>query len=107
MSGAGRATSTAFYAQHSMGHDVRRSARKVSAGASSSARRPVNDSVRSYDIQRRQIVRLAAVQGALFCKYVVLFVAVMGTALIANSLVDIWFTYASIAPHSFASRGAG
>ena len=33
------------------------------------------------------------VQGALFRKYVVLFAAVMGMALIANNLVNIWFTY--------------
>jgi signal transduction histidine kinase/CheY-like chemotaxis protein len=33
------------------------------------------------------------VRGTLYWKYVVLFVAVTGSALITNSLVDIWFTY--------------
>jgi signal transduction histidine kinase/CheY-like chemotaxis protein len=33
------------------------------------------------------------VHSTLFWKYVVLFVAVMGSALVTNSLVDIWFTY--------------
>jgi signal transduction histidine kinase len=33
------------------------------------------------------------VHGRLFWKYVVLFVAVTGSALLANSLIDIWFTY--------------
>ena len=33
------------------------------------------------------------VHSRLFWKYVVLFVAVMGSALVTNSLVDIWFTY--------------
>ena len=33
------------------------------------------------------------VRGALFRKYVVLFAAVIGLALIANNLVSIWFTY--------------
>jgi hypothetical protein len=32
-------------------------------------------------------------RGTLFWKYVVLFVAVMSSALVTNSLVEIWFTY--------------
>jgi signal transduction histidine kinase/CheY-like chemotaxis protein len=32
-------------------------------------------------------------RGSLFWKYVVLFVSVMGIALLANSLINIWFTY--------------
>jgi signal transduction histidine kinase len=34
-----------------------------------------------------------SVRSALFRKYVVLFAAVIGTALVANNLVNIWFTY--------------
>ena len=46
------------------------------------------------------------VHGTLFWKYVVLFVAVMSSALITNSLVDIWFTYqrASRRAHSHPER---
>ena len=46
------------------------------------------------------------VHSRLFWKYVVLFVAVMGSALVTNSLVDIWFTYqrASRRAHSRPER---
>lgn len=47
--------------------------------------RPVFTSAKSF------LWRL--VRGTLFWKYVVLFVAVTGSALITNSLVEIWFTY--------------
>ncbi len=55
--------------------------------------RPAIEQLRSRTLSAGKFHALRLLQGALFRKYVALFAAVMSSALITSSLLDIWTTY--------------
>src|SRR6185437_1044881 len=54
---------------------------------------PVIDPVQKLIARGARSFTWRLVQGTLFRKYVALFISVIGSALLTNSLVDIWFTF--------------